>query len=72
MTTVYSVSHSEGVFYVPTLREALDMRREILTAEDDTFVAVTKILITERLGKRALYCALLNNEGFAAAQADVI
>jgi hypothetical protein len=65
-TTVYCVSHSEGLFYVPTLAEAMAIAREESAAED-LYIRVTKHRVTTRLGKRALYCALLNGAAWADA-----
>jgi len=70
MTSVYSVSHADGTFYVPTKAEALRAARE-LRDSGDLFVRVVKLAVTDKLGRRALYCALLNGESFAAKQEDL-
>lgn len=69
-TVVYSVSHADGTFYVETRREAVAVVRECRRAGDVNAYA-QRITVTTRLRRRALYCALLNNEGFASGHEDV-
>jgi hypothetical protein len=71
MTRVYGVSHSEGVDYVPTKAEALRLAREIRKVEGDTFVGVDVNVVTTRLSRGELYCALLNGEGWSASHEEV-
>ena len=70
MTTVYSVSHNDGTFYVPTKAAAVRAARQ-LKRDGDLFVTVVQLQVTDALSKRDLYCALLNNEGFARGQKEV-
>jgi hypothetical protein len=64
MTTVYRVSNADGVFYVPTKAEALRLARDDLAAGDE-YVHAERLKVTPILGKRELYCALLNGERWA-------
>ena len=70
MTTVYSVSGSEGTYYVPRKAQALKEARNAKRAGDQ-FAGVTRIVVTDSLSRRDLYCALLNSESFAAEQEEV-
>ena len=80
MTRVYRVLHADGVSYVPTKAEALRLARQerqlefetsVYQSIDETPVTITAVDITARLGRRELYCALLNNESFADHQEEV-
>lgn len=78
MTTVYSVSHSEGATYYPTLAEARKVLGEILAHEaaGDDFerygAEIQRHMIDHhRFTKRELYCRLLNSEGWAHSTEDV-
>lgn len=71
--TVYCVQHSDGSTYVPTKADALRLAREIrdYPVAPDPDVSIRRIVVTRGLGKRELYCRLLNGEAFAAEQEDV-
>jgi hypothetical protein len=69
-TTVYSVAHAEGVFYVPTQAQAVKIGREAREA-GDLFVNVQRCVVTDSLPRRELFCALLNGESWAQEQEEV-
>src|SRR5262252_1143269 len=50
-TTVYSVSHSEGHYYVPTKADALREAREARAA-GDLYVSITKNVVTDAYRSR--------------------
>lgn len=70
MTTVYSVSHSEGVDYFATKAEAVASAREARKA-GDVYVTVDRNTVANWIGRRALYVALLNGSSWCAAREQV-
>ena len=67
MTTVYSVSHTEGTWYYATKEEAVRAAREERKAGGEYVeVQAQQICPAKALGGlRQLYCALLNTQGYA-------
>jgi hypothetical protein len=69
VTVVYYVGHLDGGWYVPTLAVA---RQALANMEPDEDGHIVKVTISDRLGRRDLYCALLNREAFAAEQEELV
>ena len=70
-TTVYSVSHSEGVHYVPVKKDAVKSAREAKRAGDE-YVTVQEHVVTRSYrSTRELTCALLNGESWCSSTSEV-
>lgn len=74
--TVYSIHASSGlddcdnsVVYVPSRKEAFELRDRILADEAGTTVTILRVSI--KLGGVDLVCSLLNRHGFADESFDV-
>jgi hypothetical protein len=69
MTAVYSVQHPYGIDYYPTKREAMSAarvhRKDAEAEGTEADIYVSRSTVTDKLGRRELFCALLNGTGWA-------
>jgi hypothetical protein len=71
MTTIYVVHVEEAMeneVAVPTLGQARNIRRECSGGEG----AITRVTVSDKLGKRDLACAMFNRTGYAVESVEIM